>query len=151
MRHAVTTLAAFAVGCSLAASASAGSSNLCSLNVKSQLKPLGVSTMCKPSKTAHIASLTIAGADWGATDNYVGVQVYTGASEARFKQQFGNLGKPVELGSFAREDVGSSSVTVSAWVKGKGLVVLLNKGPIAKTKPYAAPVLAFAKVVAKQL
>lgn len=151
MKRTMTTVVALAVGCSLAASASAGSSNLCSLNVKAQLKPLGVSTTCKPSKTAHIGSLAIAGADWGATDNYVGVQVYTGATEVRFRQQFGNLGKSVALGSFAREDVGSFSITVSAWVKGKGLVVLLNKGPSAKPKPYAASVLTFARAVAKQL
>jgi hypothetical protein len=152
MKSVLATLAVV-VGCGVVASASAVPSNLCALKVKPQLKPLGVSTTCKPSKTAQIAALTIAGADWGATNNYVGVQVYTGAPESRFKQQFGKQGNPVALGSFAREAVGASGVTVNAWVRGKGLVVLLNKGisTPSKMKPYAPSVLAFAKAVAKQL
>jgi hypothetical protein len=153
MKRVLSALAVVAAAWSVAGSASANPSNLCALKVKPQLEPLHVAAICKPSKTARIASLTIVGADWGAANNYVGVQVYIGAPESRFKQQFGKLGKPVSLGSFAREDIGASGVSVSAWVNGKGLVVLLNKGlrtPSAM-KPYAASLLAFAKAVAKQI
>lgn len=150
MKRVLSALAVLAAVGGIAASASATPSNLCSLKLKQQLKPLGVSTTCKSSKTAHIGPLTIVGADWGATDNYVAVQVYTGAPESRFKQEFGKQGKPVALGSFAREQVGTAGISLSAWVGGKGLVVLLNKGTNPSAK-YAAAVLVFAKAVAKQL
>ncbi len=150
-RIAIVT-AILAAGAALAAPALAAPSNLCKLKVRAQLNPLDVSGTCKPSKTAHVGSLTITGADWGTTDNYVGVQVYTGVPAARFEQQFGKQGKSVSLGSFARENVGVSGVTLAAWVKGKGIVIALNKMGSSQTgRPYAAPVLAFAKAVAKQL
>jgi len=153
MKRLVIPVAALAVASALATPVVAAPSNLCKLKVSAQLNPLDVSGTCKPSKTAHVGALTITGADWGTTDNYVGVQVYTGAPAARFEQQFGKQGKSVSLGSFAREKVGVSGVTLAAWVKGKGLLIVLNKQFNSENggQPYAAPVLAFAKAVAKQL
>jgi hypothetical protein len=147
-----------ATGVAVAAAAAAGASrmsvpsNLCTLKLKTQLEAIGVASKCKEAKTAKVGALTIEGANWGAIDNSIGVQVYMGAPKSRFKAQFGQVGSPVALGSFAREASGPSGVSLAAWVSGVGLVVNFNHpADAAKNKTYAAGVLALAKAAAKQL
>ena len=148
---AVATVVAPATA-SVRSNAASVPANLCTLKVAAQLKAIGVGTNCKQAKTATVGPLTIAGANWGKTDDSVGVQVYKGVDESRFKLQFGKTGLPVSLGSFAREASGASGVSLSAWINGVGLVVNFNHpGAPSKNKAYRAPVLALAKAIAKQI
>jgi hypothetical protein len=139
-------------GSATAVDASSVPSNLCTLSVKPQIAALKVGSACKQAATAKIGPITIEGANWGSVDNSVGIQVWQGVSAARFKQQYGSTGSPVKIGSFGREETGSSGAGLSAWVNGVGLVVNLNHPDApSKNKVYFAPLLALGKAAAKQL
>jgi hypothetical protein len=129
-------------------------SSLCTLKVKKQLPALGVANVCKAGKTARVGALTIYGANWGSTDLAVAVQVYTGTSESHFKASFGNTGTAVKIGSFGREGAGTGGTSLSAWVDGVGLLVVLHRPPattLSEYRAYLGPVLVFAKALAAQL
>ncbi len=146
------SLAAAAVATAAAATRSVPG-NLCTLNVKQQLKTLPVGTTCKQSKTAHVGGLAIEGANWGTTNHAIALQVYTGISKSRFLQQADKTGSKVSLGTgtVAWEDSGSTGVGLTAWANGVGMIVLLQQPIGANSHPYLGPVLAFAKTVAKQI
>lgn len=146
-----TATAVVAFSLVLSASASAPS-NLCTLNLKKQLNILGVGHVCKQAKTAHVGPLTIEGANWGTTNDSIGVQIYTGVPHARFAQQFAQLGSPVALGTGGHEAAGATGVIVSGWVDGAGLVVNFNHpaGPEANAA-YRTRMLALAQAIAKHV
>ena len=127
--------------------------NLCTLNVKQQLKTLPVGAACKQSKTAHVGGLAIEGANWGTTDHAIALQVYSGISKSRFLQQADKTGSKVSLGTgtVGWEDSGATGVGLYAWANGVGLIVLLHQPIGANSHPYLGPVLVFAKAVAKQV
>jgi hypothetical protein len=150
---AVVALASAAVAMGRLAGSVPG--NLCTLNVKQQLKALPAGTGCKQSKTAHVGPLTIEGANWGSTDHAIALQVYVNIPKSRFMQQVDKSGTKVSLGSgnLGWENTGPSGVSVDAWVDGVGTITLLHTplGTSSSNKKYAAPVLAFVKAVAKQI
>lgn len=140
-------------GSSLAAPAGSPPANLCTLKVKAQLKALPVGTVCKPSRTAHVGTLTIEGANWGTTNHAVALQVYIQLPKSRFLAQIDKSGKKVALGNggTAWVDSGPAGVSLYAWADGLGMIVLLKQPIGASGGSYAAPLLAFTKAVAKQV
>ncbi len=102
----LTVIASFAaislVAAAVATAASATGSvpgDLCTLNVKQQLKTLPVGATCKQSKTAHVGGLAIEGANWGTTNHAIALQVYVGLSKSRFLQKADKTGSKVSLGT----------------------------------------------------
>jgi hypothetical protein len=150
---AIAAVSAILAGSALAATAGSPPANLCTLNVKQPLKALPVGTTCKPSKTAHIGSLSIEGANWGTTNHAIALQVYTGLPKSRFLQQADKTGSKVSLGTgtVGWEVSGSTGVGLDAWANGVGMIVLLHQPIGANSHRYLGPVLAFAKAVAKQI
>jgi hypothetical protein len=149
----IVSFSAISLVATAAAAAGSVPGNLCTLNVKQQLKTLPAGATCKQSKTAHVGGLSIEGANWGTTNHAIALQVYIGVSKSRFLQQADKSGSKVSLGAgtVAWEDSGSSGVGLTAWANGVGMIVLLQQPIGANSHPYLGAVLAFAKAVAKQI
>jgi hypothetical protein len=125
------------------------------MRVSTQLQALPVSTSCTPLPTRARKNVTVRSVKWAGTRPGAALEILvtTGMSESEFKQSLGLLGKLAE----GQPLVFPGAVFLYEWVNGVGLEVELAvnvaspSAAVKAGKHYAAPVLAFAKAVAKQI
>lgn len=127
-------------------------SDLCTLRVNKQLLAVGVQGICRWSKsrfggTPHVSAY------WGTAETGLGLTVYTGIRESRFRSKYGvRNGSAVRVGSFAREESTTSETLLTAWVRGVGLFVeARHVGTPGASKAYDARVVVLARAAANQV